>query len=179
MPRRLKRLLGDRVKDRLGRRTLRPGVDETGEQDTGVKEDAHGHRLRSSSTSAAISTDGRASTAAVGLATSRLPTLTSRGRGATRSSRTPKSSTVISRTVPGGKTRTIPDAGGDHHAACLVDGRSHGISLPANGKPEPRGACHIARRQEGGGIHRLFVSSTSRMPKKSRTFPENRNPWRS
>ena len=77
-------LLGDPVQQFLRRRTLRAEVHQAGQQHAGVEEHRHGHRLRSSSTSAATSTTGRCSGSTTGRATSRPPTRTSRGPGATR-----------------------------------------------------------------------------------------------
>ena len=56
-------LLGDCVHQRLRRSALRPEVHQPGEQDARVEKDAHGQRLRSSSTSAAMSRVGRRSPA--------------------------------------------------------------------------------------------------------------------
>ena len=124
-------LLGDGVHQRLRRRALRAEVDEPGEDDARVEEDAHGQRLRSSSTSVAMSSADAHHATTVGRATSRRPTFTSFGPAATRSSRTP--SVVLgdlelrTRRQPG----PLADAGRNDHPACLVNGSPHAISLPS------------------------------------------------
>ena len=125
--------LGHRVQHLLRGRALRAEVHQTGQQHAGVQEHAHGHLLRSSSMSAATSTAGRLSAPAVGRATSRFPTLTSRGPSATRSSLTPVSSSEISITVPGIEPGPLPDGRWDYQSTCLVDGCSHAIRLPSRG----------------------------------------------
>ena len=104
MPRRgraVDALLRDRMEQQLSGGALRSEVHEAGEQDTGVEEDAHGQRLRSSSISASISITGRSRGLTLGRATRRRPIFTSVGPGATRRSRTPSSSSVISSSEPG------------------------------------------------------------------------------
>ena len=102
MPRRrgrLDRLFRNRVHDRLGWRALRPKIQNASQEHTRV-EKGYGHRFRSSSTSAAMSTPVRASLGTVGRATVRRPTFTRRGPGATRCRRIPNSSAETSSSAP-------------------------------------------------------------------------------
>jgi hypothetical protein len=102
MPRRRRRgnrSFGNRVHDRLSWSALRPEIQDASQQHAGV-EKGYGHRFRSSSTSAAMSRLVRVSFGAVGRATVRRPTFTSRGPGATRCSRMPNSSAETSSSAP-------------------------------------------------------------------------------
>src|SRR5712692_4021702 len=115
-------LFGDGMQKRLGRCALRTKVDEAGQQDARVEKDTYGHRLRSSSMSAATSTTGRACEAAVGRATVRRPTFTRRGPGATRCKRIPESSRVMSSSEPAtSPARSRIDAGITTRPALSMD----------------------------------------------------------
>ena len=122
-------LLGDAVHQRLRRGALRTEVDETSQQNARVEEDRQGHRLRSSSMSAATSTCRRASLGTVGRATSRRPTLINAAR---RDRLEPDAGFVRGHLDwrAGHEPQPLPYGRRDNDAACLVNGSAHTIMLP-------------------------------------------------
>ena len=138
---RLHPLFSDGMQQRLRWSTLRPEIDQARQNDTRVQKDAHGQRFRSSSTRPATSTGGRSSRGTVGRATSRRPTLISRGPAATRSMRIPNSSVVISISDPAARpTRSrIPAGMTTRPALSMV------VRMPLSYPPKPTAPLWCAR----------------------------------
>ncbi len=128
------RLLRHGVHDRLRGSALRPEVDEAGEEYARVEEHVlldYGHRFRSSSTSAATSSAGRASAPTVGRATSRRPTFISRGPGGHALEANAEFLDGHLEHRPWREACPLTDRRRNYHSACLVNGCSHATIMPS------------------------------------------------
>ena len=120
---------GDGVQQRLGRRALRAEIDQPGEKDARIEEDAHGQRFRSSSIRRRRRrpAEHRVRPSGARPAGGRLDQ-----PGTGRDALQPDAEVVLDHLELGAgvKPGPIADGGGNHHATCLVDGSSHGIRIP-------------------------------------------------
>ncbi len=128
-------LLGDRVEQRLGRRTLRPEIHQSRQQHAGIQKDVHGQRLRSSSISAAMSTRGRLSAADRGPGHKTAAHFDQPWRR--RHAFHPETQIVLCDFELRAWRQPCAFAEGrwNHHAACLVNGSSHAINIPSLAPP--------------------------------------------